>query len=465
MASVVVAVGVAALVTFQMTPQYASSARLFVSTSTGDSGEAYQGSLFSAQRVLSYADLATGEELSRRVVEANALDMDADDLARQIDATVVPETVILEITVTDPSPERAQRLAQAVASELTVFVAELERPEGRSNAPIKASIVDPASSPEAPVSPQPVRNLGLAAVLGLLLGLGLAVLRELLDTSVKSQEDVTETTGAPVMGHISYDAGAVKKPLITDLGSHAPRVEAFRVLRTNMQFVNVDSDSKVFVVTSSVPEEGKTTTATNLAITLAQAGQRVLLIEADLRRPKISDNLRLEMVVGLTTVLVGRISLEDAVQEFTVPNLSVLTSGAIPPNPSELLQSHAMRDVLDQARKMYDIIILDAPPLLPVTDAALLTAQSDGALLVVRHGSTTKEQLRHSIERLEAVEGRTLGVVINMVPSRRSGGYGDGYGYSYGYAPKPGRRGRPKGDSSNDSEPASSLDEIGFERN
>lgn len=441
-ASVVVAVAVAALVTFQMTPQYASSARLFVSTSTSDSGEAYQGSLFSAQRVQSYADLATGEELARRVIEANDLQMEPGDLAEQIDTTVVPETVLLEVTVTDPSPQRARALAQSVAQELTVFVSELERPEGRDNAPIKATIVDPASVPESPVSPQPVRNLGLAFVLGLLLGLGLAVLRELLDTTVKTQEDVVETAGAPVMGTISFDTAAVKKPLVTELSSHAPRVEAFRVLRTNLQFVNVDGDSKVFVVTSSVPEEGKTTTATNLAITLAQAGQRVLLLEADLRRPRIGDNLQLETVVGLTTVLVGRIGLEDAMQETAVPNLSVLTSGAIPPNPAELIQSHAMQDVLDQARKMYDVIIVDAPPLLPVTDAALLTAQSDGALLVVRHGRTTKEQLRHSVERLEAVEGRVLGVVINMVPHRRGGGYGDGYGYSYGYAPRPGRRSR-----------------------
>ena len=173
------------------------------------------------------------------------------------------------------------------------------------------------------------------------------------------------------------------------------------MLRTNLQFVDVDKDSKVFVVTSSLPAEGKTTTATNMAITLAQAGQRVLLIEADLRRPKVAENLRLETAVGLTTVLVGKIGLEDAIQEYAaVPNLSVLTSGAIPPNPAELLQSQAMAEVLVQLRKTFDVVIVDAPPLLPVTDAALLTAQSDGALLVVRHGKTTKEQVKHSMERL-----------------------------------------------------------------
>jgi hypothetical protein len=221
------------------------------------------------------------------------------ELTEKISATVTRETVILGISVTDPNPQQAQALAQAVAEELTEFVSELETPPGRANAPIKASIVDAASLPDAPVSPQPIRNLGLAAVLGLLLGLGAAVLRELLDTTVKTHDDIEEIARTAVMGNIAFDPEAPKSPLITSLGTHAPRVEAFRVLRTNLQFVNVDSDSKVFVVTSSLPEEGKTTTATNLAITLAQAGQRVLLVEADLRRPKISTNLKLETAVGL----------------------------------------------------------------------------------------------------------------------------------------------------------------------
>jgi capsular exopolysaccharide synthesis family protein len=466
MSCVVAAVGVAALATFQMTPQYESSARLFVSTTQQDTGEAYQGSLLSAQRVTSYADLASGQALSRRVVDKLGLDMEADALTEKIGATVTPDTVILAISVTDPNPEQAQRLAQAVAEELTEFVSELETPPGRANAPIKASIVDDASTPDAPVSPQPPRNLALAAVLGLLLGLGAAVLRELLDTTVKTHEDIEEIAGTAVMGNIAFDPEAVKSPLITSLGTHAPRVEAFRVLRTNLQFVNVDSDSKVFVVTSSLPEEGKTTTATNLAITLAQAGQRVLLVEADLRRPKVSNNLKLETAVGLTTVLVGRIPLEDAVQDYSVENLSVLTSGTIPPNPAELLQSQAMSDVLREMRASYDTIIVDAPPLLPVTDAALLTAQSDGALIVVRHSKTTKDQLQHAMDRLEAVDGRALGVVLNMVPNRRgSDVYGDGYGYGYGYgyAPEPGRRdAKKKPVRSEEPKPESSLEEIGF---
>lgn len=441
--SMIVAIGVAAAVTFNMTPQYASTAGLFVSTTPSDSNEAYQGSLFSAQRITSYADLATGQELSRRVIERLDLDLEPADLSRQIEATVVPETVNLDITVTDPDPRMAQLVAQTYAEELTGFVDELETPPGRANAPIKLSVVDAAALPETPVSPNPVRNLGLAAVLGLLLGLGLAVLRELLDTSLKGKEDLETITTAPLMADIAFDPKATKRPLITSLDSHAPRVEAFRVLRTNMQFVDVDNQSKVFVVSSSVPGEGKTTTASNLSITLAQAGERVLMIDGDLRRPQVAGMFGLEPVVGLTTVLIGSIDIEDALQETKIENLTVLTSGAIPPNPSELLQSRAMTDVVERARKEYDVIVIDAPPLLPVTDAALLASQADGALVVVRHGKTTRDQLTHSMERLAGVDAKALGIVFNMVPARRrgSGGdYGYGYGYGYGYAPVPGRK-------------------------
>ena len=164
------AIAVASLVTIQTTPQYESKARLFVSTTPSGSGDAYSGSLFSAQRVTSYADLVSGQELSRRVIDDLGLEMEPTELADKISATVVPETVVIEIAVTDPSPEQAQLLTETVADELTGFVAELETPPGKTIAPIKATVVDAASLPTAPVSPLPLRNLGLATILGLLLG-------------------------------------------------------------------------------------------------------------------------------------------------------------------------------------------------------------------------------------------------------------------------------------------------------
>lgn len=411
---------------------YESTARLFVST-TSDS-DAYQGGLFSTQRVTSYADLLSGEAFAQSVIDNLGLDLEPRELSAQVGGDVTPETVNLLIRVTDASASEAQRIAQGYAEHMQDLVAELETPVGAKTPVLKATVVDPASLTEDPISPQPVRNLGLGLFAGLILGAGLAVLRELLDTSIKSVDDVAASTEAPLLGNIAFDPSARATPLITSLDSHAPRVEAFRVLRTNIQFIDVDTQNKVFVVTSALPEEGKTTTAVNLAISLAQSGRRTLLIECDLRRPRATAALDLDNAVGVTTVLVGKVALRDAIQTHQPTALDVLGSGATPPNPAELLQSRAMADLLASVREQYDVVIIDAPPLLPVTDAALIASQSDGAILVLRWGKTTREQFSSSIDRLTQVGSQPVGIVMNMVPSRRnSSAYG--YGYGYGYAP------------------------------
>lgn len=418
---VLLMVAAAAAMTMHMTPQYASTARLFVSTPNSDSTQANQGAQFSEQRVTSYADLATGRDMATRVIRELHLRTTPAELADKIDAQVTPDTVIIALTATDSDPVQAQRLAQTYAQQLTQFVAVLETPPGKQRAPIKATVVDSPAVPTVPFSPKPLRNIGLGLAIGLVLGFGLAFVRELLDTSLKSTHDVAEVADSPVMAAIAFDSLASKKPLITGLHSHAPRIEAFRVLRTNMQFIDVDTDNKVFVVSSPVSAEGKTSTAMNLAITSTQAGQRVVLVEGDLRRPTIAEHLGLNSAVGLTSVLVGQMELAGALQHPSgMPDMTVLTSGTLPPNPSELLQSRAMTDVVTKLRAEFDVVIIDTPPLLPVTDAALLASLSDGALLVVRHGRTTRDQLANTIGRLKAVGAKPVGVVLNMVPRGRT---------------------------------------------
>jgi capsular exopolysaccharide synthesis family protein len=432
-ASLGAALVVAGVLTWTATPQYSSTTRLFISTSQSDESSAYTGNLFATQRVTSYADLVASRRVAESVADRLGDDTDPRDLREQVEATVVPETVILEISATDADPERAADLAQAYAEELSLLVDELETPKGKQDAVIKATLVDDGHIAEDPVSPQPLRNLALAGVLGLLLGVGLAVARELLDTSVKGADDVAGITDAPVLGTIFVDNDA-KRPPADVLATATPWAEAFRVLRTSMQYIEVDHDQKVVVVTSSLPEEGKSTTAVNLALTLTQAGHRVALVECDLRRPLIAERLSLDNAIGTTTVLIGKVSVEDAIQTYGNTDLDVLACGPIPPNPSELLQSNAMEKMLTDLRSRYDTIILDAPPLLPVTDAALLATRADGAVVVVRHGKTTRDQLAHALERLEAVDSKALGLVMNMTPAKQSqSAYG--YGYGYGYAP------------------------------
>lgn len=446
--TMLVATSLAALVTITATRQYQSTARLFITTPTaaadGDSSIA-SGGQFSQQRVLSYATLIKGEEVASRVVKQLGLKESPLTLASHISTSVETDTVVLSVSVTDPNAERAQELTQTTAEVFTQFVKQLETPDGQSTAPIKATIVDEATRPSSPVSPKPVRNIALGAILGLLLGVGIAILREILDNRVTSTEDITTVSGeeVPMLGNIYYDKRAVREPMVRGLSSHHPRMESFRVLRTNLQFVDPGQSHKVYIVTSSVPGEGKSSTSANLAHILAEGGQRVLLIEADLRRGKMSKYLNLESSVGLTTILLGRVKLADAAQSVN-RNLDVLTGGRVPPNPAELLASDDMRQLLAEAREAYDIVLIDCPPLLPVTDAAVLASETDGAIVVVRHGSTTVDQLQGAFERLRAVDARICGTVVTMTPppSKSGSTYRYGYGVGYGYGPdtEPGSR-------------------------
>jgi capsular exopolysaccharide synthesis family protein len=426
-------VGAAALgLSLAQTKEYASSAQLFVSTSDLDQAAIYQGGQFSQARVQSYAQLVNGIDLAGTVIDDLHLDVTPAQLSRQVRAEVALNTVNLTLTATDADPRRAQQIAQGYAEAMVDLVSELETPPGQTQAPIKATIVDRATYPRAAASPRVERNVGLGLVLGLLLGLGLAILRSVLDTRINGQDDLAEVADAPVLGSVAFDAEMGRTPLISSAPSHSSRAEAFRVLRTNLQFIDVDKPQKVFVVTSAVPGEGKTSTAVNVAISLAQAGVRTLLLEADMRRPRSAQLLGLDSAIGLTSVLVGSLTAEEATQRHEASGLDYLASGAIPPNPAELLQSRAMVDLLSELRSQHDVIIIDAPPLLPVTDATLLAAKADGAVLVIRHGRTTRDQLAHSLERLRQVDGHVAGVVLNMVPDK---GRRYGYGYGYGYAP------------------------------
>lgn len=435
-ATLLVVVGTASLVTWQTTPQYESRAELYVAISASTTGELVQGGTFTTQKMTTYAGLIDNRSLAQVVAADLGGEIEVDALTSQIRAQVIPETVSLNIFATSPDAFAARDIAQAYAEALSQQIETYETPKGQNQPLVTANIADEAVVTDTPVSPNPVRNLGLGLVLGLLLGVGLAVVRDLLDTTVSTSEDVAQVASAPILGHINVDSNAVKLLPAEALASATPWAESFRVLRTNMQYVEVDSDARVFVISSSLPGEGKSTTAVNLAVTMAQAGQRVALIECDLRRPTTAKRLGLDGSVGTTSVLIGKVDLDDALQPLPGTDLQVMACGPMPPNPSELLQSHAMEEMIAALRERFDVVILDAPPLLPVTDAALLAARADGMLAVVRHGKTTRDQLMHSLERLDAVDAKCVGVVINLVPVKKTGsGYGYGYGYGYTYEP------------------------------
>jgi capsular exopolysaccharide synthesis family protein len=352
-------------------------------------------------------------------------------LQSRLSASAIPDTVLLQATVTDPVPARARDIANAAGRQFALLVSDLERPEGGGSSLVKVTTVEEAKLPTSPVSPTTTRNLALAGLLGVLVGVGLAVLRETLDTSVKTPEDVAAAAGGlATLGAVGFDSGARKRPLINPVEAHSRRSEALRQLRTNLQFVDVAAHPKSIVVTSSVAGEGKSTTACNLAITLAQAGLRVVLVEADLRRPRLMTYLGMEGAVGVTSLLIHRATLDQAIQPWGNALLDVLPSGPVPPNPSELLGSREMAELMKQLEARYDIVLVDGAPLLPVTDAAVLSALAGGALLVVRANRTHREQLHRAVESLRAVDARLLGAVLNFVPSRGARGYQYGYEYT-----------------------------------
>jgi tyrosine-protein kinase Etk/Wzc len=302
-------------------------------------------------------------------------------------------------------------------------------------------LVDRAPRPTAPISPNRKRIYLTAMIFGAMLGLAAAVAVEQFDDSVKSPDEARDSFDLTVLGTIPQikEAAARRKTadgtshrLVTHLDPKSPVAEAYRSLRTNLAFARAHDQLKTIVLTSPGPADGKSTTVANLAITFAQQGQRTLLVDADLRRAVLDKLFSVRREPGLTDLLVGRAQLADVVHESGIDNLSVLGSGPFPPNPSELLGSQAMRDVLSEASSAYDIVMLDSPPLLAVTDAAVLSTLVDGAILVVRMGATPRTSVRRAMSQLQTVHGRLIGAVLNDVDFR-SGLYGGGYGYYYYY--------------------------------
>lgn len=430
------AIAGALAITQRATPLYRTSVGFFVSTSDqsaqANSSNAYTGGLFSQQRVKSYAAIAAGPLIAERV--AALLPSGTRSIDGHITAAAVPDTVLLNVSVTDPTPRRALAIAQGVGREFPLLVAELEKPSSGAAAPIRVSVIQQPVLPGRAFTPQPIRNLSLALVLGLLLGVGVAVLREVLDTTIHGSQEAETLVGAPMLGVINFDPDGSKNPLVVARAPNSPRAETFRQLRTNLQFVDIQHAVRSVVITSSVPNEGKSTTTCNLGIALAQAGVHVVIVEGDLRRPRVADYMGVEGAVGLTSVLLGRSTLDDALQPWgSGIDLQVLSSGPLPPNPSELLGSQGMADLLTALEDRADIVIFDAPPLLPVTDAAVLGTMTSGVIMLIRSHSTRREQVARAVATINAVNATILGAVLNMVPTRGP----DSYSYHYGYSRAP----------------------------
>ena len=428
-----IAILVAVAYNLLQTPLYQASTRLFVSTTSGKSiSESYSGTRLSQERVFSYTELVSGATLAQRTIDRLGLNMNASALKERVTAKSKPDTVLIDVSVLDASPVQARDIANALSDEFVVMARELETPSPGSQPDARVVVEQRATIPVKPVVPKTIRNLALAIALGGLLGLGLAFLRDLLDNTVKSQETLERITGTGTVGYIPFDKKLPVAPAISFDTDNSSTAEAFRKLRTNLQFLAVDNPPRIMVVTSSSPSEGKSTTAINIALALAEADHNVVLVDGDLRRPRLAKYLDLLGTVGVSTVLSGGASLSEVLQKTKFPNFTVLAAGTTPPNPSELLGSLAAEKMLAELRAQFDYVIIDSAPLLAVTDGAILAAKSDGALIAVRAGKTRRDQLSHAIGMLNDVGATQLGSVLTMMPTRGSNAYSYNY-YYYGY--------------------------------
>ena len=416
---------------------YRTQASVFFSLTAGSSAsDLVQGSTYAQNQVESFATLATTPAVLEPVIRELALDESAADLAAQVDASVPVGTVIVDVGVTDGAAERAARLANAIAGALTTVVEGIAPKNDDGKPTVTGTTVAPAVVPSATASPNVPLDVAAGLVAGLLVGFGLAWLREAMDTRVRDAEALADVTDLPLLGTVgAWSRGSGR--VVVAAAPHSPHAESFRQLRTNLQFLDAADapgtgrGASVVAVASSLAAEGKSTTASNLAAALAETGARVLLVDADLRRPSIAEALGIEGSAGLTTVLAGQADTADVVQEWGSHGLHVLASGPVPPNPAELLGSPVMRRLVAELRRGYDHVVIDTAPLLPVADAAVVSRLVDGTIVVVHAGRVRRGQVTQALGNLDRVSGRVLGVVLNRIKRDESS-----YEYRYGEGPR-----------------------------
>lgn len=372
---------------------------------------------------------AIQEDLDQQIAEVRKkIDEVQKSLAPLSDSATAPEFVRterarLQMELTTLQAQYSVLLQNANATRLTA---------SRYNDVI--SVATPAELPLVPVSPRTLQNTLLGLAVGVMLAAGIAFLVEYLDDSLKSSDDVNRVLGLGTIGNVARFPKNTKSPLVVLDAPRAPYAEAYRNLRTNLQFSLAVDSSNALVVSSAEPGEGKTTTVANLAVAVAQMGKRVIVVDTDLRRPSLHQFFRVSPEPGLTDLFLRNQTLAQVIRETGQPGLYLLPCGKIPPNPAEVIASAWMDEVIDALKKEYDLVLFDSPPILPVTDALLLAAKTKHLLWVIAAGKTRSDPLRRAREALAQVDTKILGVVLNRMSAGR------GYGYYYYYYSKDGTK-------------------------
>ena len=511
--SVVLAGGAAFVLSGLQQKVYEAKATLIVGQSLSAVNPDYSQLLVSQRLSTTYSTVATTRPILDAVIAQLDLGVTPDDLLNRVKADAPLDSTLLTITAQDTDPARAAAVANALSMQLiaaspaiqgreaafqasidadlqstqdqikatqardetlsaltvrtTAQDAELATLEGRlvslrstyatllafssSNASNLLSVVEPAVAPEGPVSPRPLLNTLLAAVLGLLVAAGIAGVLEYLDDRIKDSDEVQEVAGLSTLGTIGRMKGDHARSeiyrLATVLHPRSSVAEAYRTARTSIEFASIDAPIRSLLVTSSIPGEGKTVTASNLAVVFAQAGRRVLLVDADLRKPGTHLVFDLPNAYGLTSLLRSdEVSVDAIAQQTEQANLRVVTTGPLPPNPAELVGSQRMRTVLQKLQSAADLVVFDSPPLQVVTDSAIMSSFVDVTLLVIDAAHSRRRTVRAARETLARAGANVVGAVLNRIPDRVHSGYytyyGDSEGSHEGVEKRPGRADR-----------------------
>lgn len=408
------------------TPIYSAASTVYVTSGTvANAQNAYQGSLASEQRVSSYSLLALSDAVLTDAIKNSGVAISVEELRSSLSATSIPETALLKITASNANASSAATMANAVAGSLTRYVAILERPTSGTEPLANATIVTPASIPERPSSPNLARYVFIGGAIGFLIGLLVLVVRIRYDNRIRSAADVEAVVDAPVLGKSPTDSDLAINATANFSSGIDRTAEAFRTFRTNLSYIEFNTDSKCILVTSAGEGEGKSTTCVNLAASFAEVGHRVVIVEADLRRPSLSSKLALTGEIGLSTFLRGGVDLGDCVQRPKGEAFEVVLSGPKPPNPSELLAGERMGLMISELKRKYDIVLVDSPPVLPVSDSSVVSRWVDGVLLVIRSGVTRRPALASAASQLMSVHARLVGCVLNCMETREGGYYYD----------------------------------------
>lgn len=409
-----VAVAAATAITVTAPPRYATATTFFVTTPGEERADVMQGSVFSRERIKSYVDVVGGERLAGMVAERYPLGLSIQQIQDRISAQAIRDTVLFTVTVTDTDEARSQQLARAVLIEFTALVEALEGSPALDLPAVKLEVV--AGPSPAPLAAGTVRNIGLGLLAGLLVGVALALLRAAFDRAIRTPERLQQAAMVPLLAVVPHQAAMARRPALSRDRSGGRGPESFRHLRTSLRAVA--PELRVLAVASAASRDGRSITAANLAISVAETGRRVLLVDADLRRPRLADYLGLAPGPGLSDVLAGRVAARDALQQWRRQPVSVLPAGPAAPNPSELLESPRWSELLAWARRDFDLVVIDTPPLLPVTDAAVVAAGADGVLLVARTNRTGHDQVEAATALLWTVHAPVVGCVLTDMRRR-----------------------------------------------